>query len=535
MTKINRSAPINLLNYIGDRNPQLWRELKRQFKLRYLVRIISISGALQFCLLLIFHSKLTAPLNPGDYCFTSAGCAIDWQRWWLDIFRLLNWVIAFLLIVPSTYLLATDLQTEERRHTLDVLRLTPQPVLKLLIGKMLGVPISAYCAVATFLPLHWIAANGAGVSWGFRLSYYLAIANGAYFFLSLALFFGLINKASTPKIQGTATIWLFVGLVAAIGVPAYLSWNLVTTWNADPIYFIQPPRSGNLQLNASISWFFLPLSEIPLLSLIFISVTVSLFFRWLWQILSRCFYRIGDTILPKQQSYWFIGCTQIWLLGFFIPSSFESLSSRIYLFGVISFFNLLLFLFSIAALTPHRQALIDWARDRSVFVLSSDLIQELISVDRAPALGAIALNLIVVTVIQWIWVFGGYFLGSIALIMQFNLILIYGAIAQSILLSKHPKRSLFANLAVLSAILLPLIALVALFTVLGASANGINSVLLLFSPLFWLPLERVGSGIIFLGLLGQWTILGWLCFSFIQRLQVELQDRSLPESFNSLV
>jgi ABC-type Na+ efflux pump permease subunit len=70
----------------------------------------------------------------------------------------------FALIVIGTYLLISDLAHEERRGTLNFIRLSPQSPENILVGKLLGVPILLYLVAVLAVPLHLWAGLAAQIS-----------------------------------------------------------------------------------------------------------------------------------------------------------------------------------------------------------------------------------------------------------------------------------------------------------------------------------------------------------------------------------
>ncbi|MHC5719890.1 MAG: ABC transporter permease, partial [Nostoc sp.] len=71
----------------------------------------------------------------------------------------------------------------------------------------------------------------------------------------------------------------------------------------------------------------------------------------------------------------------------------------------LTVYNLVLILSLIAVLSPHRQDVQDWARYRHQGVSSHKSVwQDLIWSEKSPALVAIAINLIIVTIPWLVWV-----------------------------------------------------------------------------------------------------------------------------------
>ncbi|NJO76497.1 MAG: hypothetical protein HC833_23770 [Leptolyngbyaceae cyanobacterium RM1_406_9] len=118
----------------------------------------------QFLLLNFFNNQLPGAGNSyskycAEYNSTTYDCAkqagvylVDWTMWWRDIFITLNWGIILVMMLAGVYLLINDLDQEERRGTLNFIRLSPQRSRSLLTGKLLGVPVLLYLAVGAIAP-----------------------------------------------------------------------------------------------------------------------------------------------------------------------------------------------------------------------------------------------------------------------------------------------------------------------------------------------------------------------------------------------
>ena len=166
---------LNQIDRLGDWNPQLLRELKGRLKPRNLVITGAISLLGQFVLLIVSQGQLPIPMplstptaeirnkycTGGDNSYERdcildglGGFLINWQLWWLDLFIILCFIGIFALIVAGTYMLMSDVATEQRRDTLNFIRLSPESTRGILVGKMLGVPILLYFVVFLAVPLH---------------------------------------------------------------------------------------------------------------------------------------------------------------------------------------------------------------------------------------------------------------------------------------------------------------------------------------------------------------------------------------------
>jgi hypothetical protein len=70
-------------------------------------------------------------------------------------------------------------------------RLSPESAQSVLLGKLLGVPILLYGAIASALPLHLWAANSAGLSLSMSASVYLLAATSCSFIFTFTLLHSL--------------------------------------------------------------------------------------------------------------------------------------------------------------------------------------------------------------------------------------------------------------------------------------------------------------------------------------------------------
>ncbi|WP_242072305.1 hypothetical protein [Microcoleus sp. FACHB-68] len=177
-----------LINRVSDWNSQLFRELKGKFKPRNLATTIAASLIFQGTLVLFLYILLPGEkdkYSSYQVCHAigvgkiGSNCIINCQEWWVQIFLVVSWILPLILLVCGVGVLIADMAKEERRGTLNFIRLSPQSSESILIGKMLGVPALIYLGVALAIPLHLVSAIGAGVSFSFLFSFYLL--NGFYF------------------------------------------------------------------------------------------------------------------------------------------------------------------------------------------------------------------------------------------------------------------------------------------------------------------------------------------------------------------
>ncbi|MEB3335965.1 MAG: hypothetical protein VKJ46_00770, partial [Leptolyngbyaceae bacterium] len=450
--------------------------------------------------------------------------AIDWQRWWLHLLIGMNWIIPALVFVPGIYLLMTDLGQEIRRGTLNFIRLSPQSSYSILGGKILGTPALIYLAFALVLPLHWAAAIGASAPLGFLISFYGVLGATGFLLFSAALLCVLISRSylSGGGAQLEASMAFIFILLVAFGVaPIYIAWNIHTVWYVFPEYLIG--RHAGL---SQLLWFSLPLSN-PAIAHAFTFLLIGLATTSVWHSLQRCFHNPATTLISKKHGYGLVAWVQITLLGFLAPnygsaSANLNLEKLIFLCSV----NVVGFLLLTAALLPHRQTLLDWARFRRDTTKTQGtwnrvLVEDLLWGERSPATLAIAVNLVITALIwvPWIllWPSGTHRPQAlVGLLMSLGLILVYGAIAQLMLFMKSKQRNLWATATIGLLILSPPL-LAAILS--NGSMTGSVTGLMLFSPFLWATLDQVSKMTLFLTVLGQFGVLGWLNFKLTRLLQ----------------
>jgi hypothetical protein len=510
----------------GALNPQWFRELKGRLKPRNVWLTIGLSVMAQIILLKIFTDLLprdveysgnyALPNGPADYIKDAAGHYVaNWANWWQDIFRLINWALPYAIMVPGVYLLTTDIQQEETRGTLNFVRLSPQSARTILLGKLLGVPILVYLGVATWLPLHLVTAIGAGgAALPFLVSYYLLIGVGSYVLFSVALLLGCLTKpqAKFGAQLASGQALIAVMLVIFVVTPLFLNWNVLTAWHSVAHYLWYSTRyledGGDW-----LQWFYLSLQD-PWVAHAFTLTNLFMVSHWVWQALNRHFHTPNRTLLSKQQSYGLVAYAQILMLGFCVSSYWQGRrEDTIALLIALCLVNIGWFIALIMLLSPARQTVMDWARyrhDRQADqgeTRRRSLLYELLWNDRSPALLAIAASLLLSSAIllPWILTFAdrNHQIGAmLGLVFNFTLLALYAAIYQWVLLAKTPKRGALAVSTMFSAILI-----VPLVAAMESVHTGTPSSLLLFSPFFWVALEKTSGITIGLSLLAEWVAL----------------------------
>jgi hypothetical protein len=506
------SMGLTLLDRVGEWNPQLFRELKGQLKPRQRLLVVASSLVCQFLLLLTTSEK-----NCLSYVDGECG-QIDWKINWNSTLIVLNWVLPVLLLVCGTYLLISDLGKEERRGTLNFIRLSPQSSQSILLGKMLGVPSLLYLGIALVIPLHWASALGDGMPLSWLLGIYVFWGVGCCLFYTAACFYTLVwgSNYESKSLAGLGSL-----LACLVAFPYISAIN----------FGFEAYRSGFGWGNWH--WFWLPLGHQPELMFIWALVTLSVGTYWIWQAVNRLFYNSNTTLLSKPQSYWLVTSIQIWILGLALPE-LGSLPSDFQIaigFTVLFVLNPIGFLILSSALAPRRQALLDWARYRHKSsstdkgVWNRSLLQDLIWGEKSPVLVAIAINLLIAIAIWIPWIVlaledaktKGDFTDLKALsglLLTVNVILIYAAITQMALFVKGAQRLLWGVGPLLVAIGLPLV----VSGILGLEPTQMP-LLWVFFPFPILTLAKASATTLVLGLLAQLSILGLVTLTLTRQLQ----------------
>ncbi|MBD1902120.1 hypothetical protein NDI44_24925 [Trichocoleus sp. DQ-A3] len=557
---------INWSDRLGDWNPQLLREIKGRLKPRNVLIAVAIALMGQMLLLMSFATQLPVDTGTGDiysrYCLDyrpgyGQKCLLDplgnivinWQLWWLDVFVWLS-VIGFLtVLVAGTYMLISDLSREENRGTLNFIRLSPQSTTSIFSGKLLGVPILLYLLAGLAIPLHLFAGLSAEIPLVLILGFYGVVVASAACIYSAALLYGLVagGLGGFQSWIGSGIVLMFLTLMTGLSLNSStiihnspLDWLHLFSPSIVLAYLINASSQGSAystsmgmaQLEAW-KWFYLPLGTSIWNVIGFSVLNYAVGTLWFWQGMKRCFHNPSTTLLSKRQSYIMTACFEVAVLGFALTlpkwraDNPESIPGGLFdNFGGLLLLNLPLFLCLMAALSPHRQVLQDWARYRREKTSSrvKNLVQDLVWGEKSPSVVAVALNLLIASTIMvpWIllWPASAYKASALAtLLLSVNLILIYTGVAQLVLFMKTPKRSLWAASTVAGLIILPPI----VFGLLSISPAKIPGVWL-FSVFAWGAVKDAAATSLGLAVLGQ-----WLMFSLLS-IQTARQLRQAGES-----
>lgn len=472
-----------------DFNPQLLRELKGRLNGRNLAIASAVSVIIQVLLYVFWEARLpgsnkyhryclgTPPLDlvhpsqvhnpPNNYCFPDV--AVNWQLWWLDLFTTFSVLGLFTLLVVGTYLLIDDLAREERRGTLGFIHLSPQPALSIWTGKLLGVPILLYLAVALAFPLHLYAGLAAGLPLGAIFSFYLVVAASCLFFYSAALLFGLVSTeyGSFQAWFGSGAVFLYLLLTMGLSFADRLvvgnSFDWLTLFYPGKIlpYVVSlAPHSLatidylNVKDAAHLEWFGLALWEQLDGAVLLLLLNFGWWTYWACKGFQRRFERPNCTLLAKSQSFWISGSFAIAVLGFAYQDG-AHLTSKL---SIVLALMVLMFVGLSAAVSPQRQALQDWARYRHQTPKAQRHgLRDWLVGEKSPSLVAIAFNLALVSLILLPSMLFTARTPDLlfAWLLCVGLIAICASLTQLLLMMKTPRRGLLAAATVGMVLILP--------------------------------------------------------------------------------
>ncbi len=446
-----------LIDRAGNWNAQLFRELKGRATSRNILLAAGLSIGSQILLLSLFMLQLPTDPNPRDsrsaqtYCvlenikvsngdgkfYDQKACqlnalgqvSIDWPHWWADILSAMSWLLPVLLITGGVYLLANDLRRETKRGTLNFVRLSPQSAAEIFQGKLLGVPILVYLAVAVALPLHFCAAISSGFGLVNACTWYALIAAIATVFYIAAMFLTLASPVVPIAMAGIA-LWL------SSSVLSLTNWLISATLSSDPWSAALP----------KMHWFYFPITQNLFSFYLFGIGNCLVAIYWLWQSICRRYQNPHGTLLAKKSSYQLNLCLQIWLVGFGLPLFTSNSSAVVFFLGGVFVCQICATLVSIGLLTPQRQAIQDWSRYRRTSdrkkLWQRDIWQDLLGNDQSPAALALVVNMAIALVIWLPWCPFAFANGEMAIktvvsvVITAVLLLNYGLLIQMWLITK---------------------------------------------------------------------------------------------------
>ncbi|AFY38063.1 hypothetical protein Lepto7376_1729 [[Leptolyngbya] sp. PCC 7376] len=416
-----------LLDQIGNWNPQLFRELKGRFRRRNLAIAVGTSLVAQIMMLLGYSGGLPDPLlreTYNRYCTgyndeywrstyqcisTAAGDAwqVNWQLWNFDLFVGLSMLGAVVLLVIGSHLISADLIKEEKRGTLGFVRLSPQALHRIIIGKILGVPSLIYLGIALALPLHLWVGLQAGITLPWIGMVDLVIIGACIASYSLATLISFVGQDFFGGFQS----WLYSGslgfylmVTSIMGFdsnfpvnnsfdwlrlfyPGNIFYYIVDSNSLEPevIHYFEPSGLFSTEFFHSTAWSTGFLGLVLMAGHYFVLTSIS------WEGIQRRFYEPQATIISKRTGYIAAILTTFMLVGFVAVGNrdYRLLGN----FEGLQVFYLLLFFTLTFCLTPKRQRVQDWFRDRQTSRYAKQFWSDLLWGDRSPALLAIAVML----------------------------------------------------------------------------------------------------------------------------------------------
>ncbi len=464
----------NWLNELGDRNPQLLRELRGRFQPRSVLVTIGIVVVAQLLLLSFFAAMLPGADKHSDYCLGAAraGCRTDWRSWWAAIFAVLTGILPYALYVPGAYALVNDIAQETQKGTLNFLRLSPRSSQNILLGKLLGVPILGYFSFLLLLPLHLISGLLGGVSIGTSISLYLTTLIWAALLFTASMFAGFSGGAQTRTlgISGASGIGA-VALIVFAGVPGIGLLNLLFFGRSGDAQAASAAAGANTLL---IRWFGVLVNQDWLLAHIFVYGNIALLTYWLWRVLQRTFRKPTATVLSKRQGYAIVTYTLLLVMGFMVPGQMMSGGNpgtygftQLSIVASIAVYGSLPLIFMLS--TP-RQTLLDWFRGRQEIAIAqraantspgkrrSEQIRDRLFGDKSPGVTAILIcALIAYSLISLLLPATGKSFGAavLGLALSVTLVANYAVLVQLMLLIETPKPYVWAAGSLIFAIVLP--------------------------------------------------------------------------------
>lgn len=569
------------LDYFTQWNPQLHREIKG-ITGKNIIFVTAISLVTQFLIIIAQLSRLPDDTSQdvlyksssliysessqySRYCTGSKPkfyvdylCyqdlhhhwVINWQLFWFDIFVVFSIIGIALLLVLGTYFLIGNIVSEQKKGTINLIRLTPQSATSILLGKLLGVPALLYFFIALGVPLQIIAGLQAHIPLNLVISFDLAIIASCAFFYSVSLLIGLVTNKSVSALVFSMAVVMFLYFTTLLSTKEYnsitatlLDWLILFNPNNLLLYIGQTTGIPYHHFNYGNSNFFGDLfyrsprmQEVDFIALSRISfygqalwakvgvglglviVNYCLWTYWVLQGLKRRFHNSENTVINKQQSYWITGSFVITALGFSLQKTTQSNLAGNLVFLV--FVLLIFFLGLTFALSPQHQTLQDWARYRHQMSIKGRVLwRELMFGEKSPSTFAIAINILISTlyIIPTLII---YPLGKDTLLTFWSLILgmgitlCYCAIAQWILLDKSKYRVIKA-----CGIIISLNVLTPVYSVINGLYPGQIPLAWFFTFVPFIGVEQATFSTIAFGILGQWLAITLVSLQITRQLR----------------
>ena len=453
---------------LGTFNPQFLRECRGRLKPRSVIAAIGLSLIFQF---LLYISVVDVPPEYRTETYR-------------DVCSTLTWAIPYSLFVLGGYYIVDDLTREEKRGTLNFIRLSPRPAREILLGKLLGVPMLPVLLAATAVPLHIVSGLIGGSSWLWMLSYYLVVAFGTAFVFSLALLFGLVGSASPLGKQQSLSSIGFAGLALLFITPAFVIWNRVSTWwsfgEISPLY-------GSYR-NAAIDlkWLYLPVADNAVAAHLFTLANLAIATLLIWQVMLRKFRIPQATFLSKRMSYISVAYLNVLVWGFLQSSSLSTDARTTGASVALIALNATIFTVLMFALAPSRQTLLDWLRYRR------HNLTDWVWNDSSPSVVAIAVNFAIafLLIVPWLLIADlGTKISTLPVLLAVlsfgTSILIYATLVQIIFSMKLRSPLIWAAGVVATVAFVPPVVLAILTDGTGNRSFALIAVWTFFGLPFW--------------------------------------------------
>jgi hypothetical protein len=415
-----------LLDRVGDWNPQLFRELKGRFNLRN--GAIAIGGSLffQLFLLFIYSGQLPNSLDINQYnrycnglgdeytqstyqCIKNAwgdGWEINWQLWHFDFFICLSLLGMVGLLLIGSHLIGADLVQEERRGTLGFVRLSPQALQRIIMGKILGVPSLVYLGMAAALPLHlWMGLQAQIALFWIVMVDLVAIAACVGFF-TLAAMWSFVGQEFFGGMQAwlySAALSFYLLLMTILTLDSNLPSDTPFDWlrmfyPANVFYYLVNVSSlgvERLRYWEPDDWFqtewYGASDWSGLVSLGIIFGHYLILAAIAWHGIERRFYEPEATLISKKMGYFVALLSTIMVTGFATVGDYAYQLLKNFQTMQVIYYGILIAL--ILAMTPTRQRIQDWSRLRHQGRFAGRLWSDLLVGDRSPAILAIGMML----------------------------------------------------------------------------------------------------------------------------------------------
>jgi len=340
---------------------------------------------------------------------------VHWPKWYTDIFHTLTIALIFITMMAGTFLISQNLAHERRQGTLGFLRLSPRSCLTLFSGKLIGVPILLYGAIALTLPLLYFSGLQAGYGLEHLLVFtFIFIVQTSVFYLLAALVSVLSPRGLLLGFQP----WLSA---AGIGLFHLIVLLLVR----DGFGFARPSTNAfvwTMLFSPFVSLAYVNLTDFfdmggrnmafGLFRINWLEYTVLVLLNalalgaLLGHSLQRRFSTFKSTLLARQLSYpltfvvmaGLLGLSQPYLLERYYQGTAEHLVTIVVL-------SVLYFTLLAIALSPDRQSLINWARCRDTqrFRSRRSLWLDMLGDDHSSPVLAIAFNLLIGVALFGVW------------------------------------------------------------------------------------------------------------------------------------